>query len=119
MKKIQTGVRLSEGRSTLFLIFYITPLPQQVDGDEAGQLESASATQSEDLKAEETFSTEQQMTETEQETQKSSSPPPQDQEKVADFGLILCDILTNQINQNKSRGASQLDRNTGETLLRI
>lgn len=106
MKRIQTGVRLSKGRSTLFLIFCITPLHQQVDEDET-QLESASATQSEDLKPEQTFSAEEQTTETEQETQKSGSPPLQEQEKVAGFCLILCKILTNQISKNKSKDRPQ------------
>lgn len=105
MKKIQAGVRLSEGTSTLFLNFCITPLHQQVDEGETGQLESASAPQSEDLKPEEAFSAEEQTTDTEQEKQKSGSPPLQDQEKVAD--LILCKILTNQISKNKTKARPQ------------
>ncbi|XP_051273431.1 DPY30 domain containing 2 isoform X2 [Dicentrarchus labrax] len=55
---------------------------EKVDENETGHLESDP--QSEGLKPEETFSTEEQTTETEQETQKSGSLPLQDQEKEAD-----------------------------------
>ncbi|XP_040885102.1 DPY30 domain containing 2 isoform X1 [Toxotes jaculatrix] len=48
------------------------------------RVESASAAKNDDLKPEETFSAEEQMTETEQETHKSSSPRLQDQEKETD-----------------------------------
>ncbi|XP_039991423.1 muscle M-line assembly protein unc-89-like isoform X3 [Xiphias gladius] len=64
--------------------------PEKVDEDKTDkpadsvQVESASAPKNEDLEPEETFSTEEQMTKTEQETHKSSSPPLQDQEKEAD-----------------------------------
>lgn len=45
--------------------------------------------QSEADEPEETFSTDKQMTETELETQKPASPPPQDQDKVAEFCRIF------------------------------
>ncbi|XP_068160878.1 DPY30 domain containing 2 isoform X2 [Antennarius striatus] len=55
----------------------------EVDEDEAGHLETPSAQQSEDLKPE-TTSAEERVNDVEQETQKSSSPPPQDQETESD-----------------------------------
>lgn len=68
----------------ILLIFYITLFCQKVDEDDV-QVESAPHIES--LKPEETFSTEQQMTETEQET---SSPLLQDQEKVSDLIHFYC-----------------------------
>ncbi|XP_068160877.1 DPY30 domain containing 2 isoform X1 [Antennarius striatus] len=59
------------------------PLTDKVDEDEAGHLETPSAQQSEDLKPE-TTSAEERVNDVEQETQKSSSPPPQDQETESD-----------------------------------
>lgn len=108
-KKRDRTLRLSKSRSTNLLIFYINTFHQQVDEDETGKLESSSAPHSERLEPEETFSTEEQTTETEQDTQKSGSPPLQDQEKVADFCLILCKMLTHQVKRNQSRGGSQPD----------
>lgn len=77
---VQAGIRLSKGRSAHLIVF--TPFHQQVDEDQTGKLDSAP--QSEDLKPEETVSTE-----AGQETQKSGSPPLQDEEKVSDLHSFL------------------------------
>lgn len=93
------------------------------------QVESTSAPQSEDPKPEETVSTEEQMTKTEeQETHRSSSPPTQEQEKVADLiqstdstwylhkYILLCKMSISLFSEkSRSRGDSCVDSSCRQT----
>lgn len=82
-------------------VLNITPFQQQVGEDETGQLESAAAPpRSDGIEPEETVSTEGQTPQTEHEAQESGSPPPREQQEVADLWTIS--LLNSDAAENKN-----------------